>query len=165
MIGYYELAKYYFEENKELIKPGMGSMKNISISNFMCTGVDETACSITGIPGFSVENIILRDIYISYDNRGDSRPVSSEVAENESEYPEYSMFGKLPAYGIYSRHVKNLSFYNVRLTYEKDEIRPALIFDDVQGLLLSDLDLMPPSGSGKLIIFKNASDIRTDRAY
>jgi len=157
--------KYYFEENEKLEKPGMGSMRNISITNFLCTGVDETACSITGIPGFSVENITLRDIYISYDNRGDSRPVTGEVAENETEYPEYSMFGKLPAYGIYSRHVKNLSFNNVRLTYEQDEIRPALIFDDVQGLLLSDLDLMKPSGTGPAVLFKNTHEIRTDRDY
>ncbi len=158
-------TQYFFEENEKLEKPGMGILRNISISNFMCTGVDETACSITGIPGFYIENITLRDIYISYDNRGDPGTFKAEVPENESEYPEYSMFGKLPAYGIYSRHVKNLSFNNVRLTYEKDEVRPALIFDDVTGLLLSDMDLMQPFGTGPAVIFKNTVDIRSDREY
>jgi len=157
--------KYYFDENEKLEKPGMGKMSNISICNFMCTGVDEIACSITGIPGFSAENITLRDIYISFDNRGDSGHANAEVPENEPEYPEYRMFGKLPTYGIYSRHIKNLSFYNVRLTYEQDEIRPALIFDDVQGLLLSGLDLMKPSGTGPAVLFKNTHEISTDRDY
>ena len=158
-------TKYHFKENEKLEKPGMGIMRDISISNFMCTGVDEIACSITGIPDYYVENITMRDIQISYNNRGDSGPFNTVVPENESEYPEYSMFGKLPAYGIYSRHVRNLSFYNIRFTYENEEVRPALIFDDVQGILLSGLDLEQPSGTSPAVVYKNTNGIRSDRKY
>lgn len=157
--------KYYFEENQKLDKPGMGMMKNISISNFICTGADTVGCSITGIPGFEVQNITLRDIHISFAGEGAEKPVINEVPENVSDYPEYGMFGKLPAYGIYSRHVRNISLYNVRLDYEKDDYRPALLFDDVKGLVLSDLNLKQPSGMGAAVIFKNTNDIKSDSDY
>ncbi len=157
--------KYYFEENQKLDKVGMGMMKNISISNFICTGADTVGCSITGIPGFEVQHITLRDIHISFEGEGAEKPVIEKVPEKESDYPEYEMFGKLPAYGIYSRHVRNLSLYNVRLDYEIEEYRPALLFDDVEGLMLSDLDLKEPSGAGPVVIFKNTRDIKSDQDY
>lgn len=140
-------------------------MKNITISNFICTGADTIGCSITGIPGFEVQDITLRDIHISFAGEGAEKPVIQLVPENESEYPEYEMFGKLPAYGIYSRHVRNISLYYVRLDYGKEEQRPALLFDDVKGLVLSDLNLELPSGAGKAIVFNNATDIKSDNNY
>ena len=157
--------KYHFEENEKLDKVGMGIMKNITISNFICTGADTIGCSITGIPGFEVQDITLRDIHISFAGEGAGKPVIQLVPENESEYPEYEMFGKLPAYGIYSRHVRNISLYNVRLDYGKEEQRPALLFDDVKGLVLSDLNLELPSGAGKAIVFNNTTDIKSDNNY
>jgi hypothetical protein len=157
--------KYYFDENKKLDKVSMGMMKNITISNFMCTGADTIGCSITGIPGFEVQNITLRDIHISFEGEGAERSVIDEVPENESEYPEYKMFGKLPSYGIYTRHVRDISLYNVRLDFDKEELRPALLFDDVDGLVLSDLNLKDPSGEGRSVVFKNTHKIKSDRDY
>lgn len=156
---------YYFEENLKLDKVGMGIMKNITISNFICTGADSIGCSITGIPGFKVQNVTLRDIHISYAGEDIEEQVIDEVPENESEYPEYKMFGKLPAYGIYARHVRNISLYNVRLDYDREEHRPALLFDDVEGLALEDLNLKDPSGEGPSVVFKNTCKIKSDHDY
>ncbi len=157
--------KYYFGENEKLDEVGMGEMKNISISNFICTGADSVGCSITGVPGFEVRNITLRDIHISFAGEGKGMYTIGEVPENESEYPEYQMFGKLPAYGIYTRHAMNVSFYNVRLDYGKEEQRPALVFDDVEGLVLDNLKLKDPSGEGPSVDFKNTRKIKSDRDY
>ena len=55
--------KYYSTENENLENVGVGKMKNITISHFKCTGADPIACSITGIPGFEIDNITLRDIH------------------------------------------------------------------------------------------------------
>jgi hypothetical protein len=157
--------KFYFEENKKLPYVGMGKMQNVTISNFICTGADTIGCSITGIQGFEVQNLTLRDISISFEGEGADRPVIKEVPENESEYPEYKMFGKLPAYGIYTRHVRDISLYNVRLDYDHEEHRPALLFDDVTGLVLSDLNLKDPSGERPSVVFKNSHEIKSDREY
>ncbi|GHV27365.1 hypothetical protein FACS1894176_09200 [Bacteroidia bacterium] len=51
----------------------------------------------------------------------------------ESIYPRGEMFGKLPAYGFYVRHVNHIIFNNVRLKKldEKDN-RPDIVVEDVQ---------------------------------
>ena len=157
--------EYYFSENEKLKKVGMGKMKNITISNFICTGADTIGCSISGIPGFEVHNITLRDIHLTFAGEGAGKQIITEVPENASDYPEYKMFGKLPAYGIFTRHVKNISLYNVRLDYQKKDYRPALTFDDVEGLVLSDLHLKEPSGEGPSVVYKNTRSIKCDRDY
>jgi hypothetical protein len=44
------------------------------------------------------------------------------------------MFGTLPAYAVYCRHVRNIRLRNVETVYEGLEQRPALVCDDVEGL-------------------------------
>jgi len=44
------------------------------------------------------------------------------------------MFGTLPAYGFYCRHVEDLSFKNIELDCEKPDARPSLVCDDVRNL-------------------------------
>ena len=41
------------------------------------------------------------------------------------------MFGELPAYGFYLRHIDNISFKNVKMTLEHSDYRPAVVADDV----------------------------------
>ena len=93
--------------------------------------------SITGIPGAMVENITLQDIEIRYPGRGNPGlahlPVSAldRVPEKESAYPEFSMFGELPAWGFFIRHVQNLTMHNIRLTLLAPDYRHAIVMDDV----------------------------------
>ena len=42
------------------------------------------------------------------------------------------MFGDIPAYGFFVRHVKGLEMNNVEVRYLKDEMRPAFVLDDVK---------------------------------
>ena len=98
--------------------------------------------SITGIPGHPVEDVTLENINIIY--RGKDDPAAGrygldsldQVPENEKDYPEFSMFGELPAWGFYVRHAKNIHFNHVRLSRKDPSFRPATIFDDVQGFTL-----------------------------
>ena len=46
------------------------------------------------------------------------------------EYPEPSMLGVLPAYGIYARHVRNIKLSGIKLKYEVVDKRPAIVLDD-----------------------------------
>ena len=157
--------RYDSEENKRLARVGMGTMQNITISNFICRGADTVGCCISGIPGFEIRNITMRDIHISFAGAGAGKGRAGEVPENESDYPEYKMFGKLPAYGIFVRHVRNISLYNVRLEYEKDDSRPALFFDDVKGPVLSDLSLQKPVGNGPAVVYSRTTGIKSDVDY
>jgi hypothetical protein len=98
--------------------------------------------SITGIPGHPVEDVTLENIRIIYHGKDD--PAAGrygldsldQVPENEKDYPEFSMFGELPAWGFYVRHAKNIHFRHVSLSRKDPSFRPAAIFDDVQGFSL-----------------------------
>ena len=48
------------------------------------------------------------------------------------------MFGTLPAYGIYLRHVKGLTFEDVTLETTAPDLRPALVGEDVEDLELAN---------------------------
>jgi hypothetical protein len=42
------------------------------------------------------------------------------------------MFGEIPAYGFFVRHVKGLEMNNVEVRHLNDDMRPAFVLDDVQ---------------------------------
>jgi hypothetical protein len=113
--------------------------------------------SITGIIGHPIESVLLEDIKIIYPGRGNAAyanlPVHriSDVPEVPKKYPEFSMFGELPAWGFYVRHVEGLQMKNVVLKLKKADYRPAIVFDDVDGLKLEALKVK----GDKKKIFRN----------
>jgi len=42
--------------------------------------------------------------------------------------------GVTPAYGVFARHVRDLELANIRLSFESEDLRPAMVCDDVDGL-------------------------------
>jgi polygalacturonase len=98
--------------------------------------------SIVGLPGHPVEDVTLENIRITYHGHDDPAvgryglDSLSEIPENEMGYPEFSMFGELPAWGFYVRHAKDIHFSHVTLLRDSASFRPAAIVDDVQGFTL-----------------------------
>lgn len=130
-------------------KPGVGRMRNVIISNVQATDVGDwiepvgkrvIGCSITGLPGHAIENVALENIRIRFKGGGTVQDAAREVPERPEAYPSCRMFGTLPAYGFYCRHVRNLRFHNVDLGFSNDDHRPAMIFEDVQDLSIFSLD-------------------------
>lgn len=116
--------------------------------------------SITGIPGHPVENVTLENIEIRFPGRGNKglahMPLSrlDDVPEKISEYPEFSMFGELPAWGFYVRHVHGLTLKNIRLSIEAPDYRPALVFDDVRNLDIQSLRISGDTGDKHIVLHK-----------
>lgn len=102
--------------------------------------------SIVGTPEHRIENITLENIEIHYPGGGDSGyafcgsdPRSlAAIAERTTQYPEFSMFKELPAWGLYLRHADNIVLRNVRMTVANHDYRPCIVADDVNGLTLVD---------------------------
>ena len=125
----------------DMPKPGVGTFRNVLLSNIVATRASKLACSITGIPGHPIENVQLSNIQITTDGGGTCEEAAATVPENEAGYPECKMFGQsLPAYGFYCRHVNGLRFSNVRLHTAVADLRHAMVFDDVGNLAISGLD-------------------------
>jgi len=116
--------------------------------------------SITGLPGHPVEDVILENISITYGGGGNKQVAHfsldslQKVPENAGDYPEFSMFGELPCWGLYIRHATGIQLKNIKLQYKKEDFRPALVFDDVQQLQVQGLQI-PTAKSTPVIVLKD----------
>jgi hypothetical protein len=118
----------------------MGAMRNVTLSNIVATGASKVGCAIAGLPGHPIENLSLSDINLSFDGGGIKAEAAREIPELPDKYPECKMFGTLPAYGLFCRHVKGLRLSNVQLRTAAADLRPAVVCDDVDGLSIDGLD-------------------------
>jgi hypothetical protein len=115
--------------------------------------------SIVGVPGHNVQGVTLENIEIIYAGAGNKEiayiPLNavSSVPENEDDYPEFSMFDELPAWGFYVRHAEGIQMKNVKISYKEDDFRPAMVFDDVKGIDLKSVEI--PTAKDLPVIFLN----------
>ncbi len=122
--------------------------------------------SITGIPGHKVEDITIENVEITAPGRASKGmayiPLGrlDQVPEKINDYPEFSMFGELPAWGFYVRHVKDITFKNVTLQLDDEDYRPAYIFDDVERVNLNNITL--PPAAHKQIVLKKTVGVKND---
>ncbi len=136
-----------------------GSLKNVIISNVLATSQSPIASSITGVPGFYVENVILRDVIINCYGGGTLEDVNREVPEKENSYPESKIFGNLPAYGMYVRHAKNIYIDNIQFNLMNPDPRPAIWIEDAKDITLRSFKATQPEGGQKLIM-ERESDVK-----
>jgi len=147
-----------------VVNKGHGELKNITIRNLKVDVPYEQPdynynlrgpslpffhnvfpSSITGYPGHCIENVTLENIEINYSGRGIEAYAHMplyrihEIPELITTYPEFSMFGELPAWGLYVRHVEGLTMRNVKVCIKEDDYRTAMVFDDVKKLSIQDL--------------------------
>jgi polygalacturonase len=118
-------------------QPGIGTLRNVTISNVTATTSSKTASNITGIPGAMAENISLSNITITNLSEGTEEEAKIEVPEKDKGYPTAGMFGNtLPASGFFIRHVRNITMDNVQLFVKGNNVRPAFILHDVHDALI-----------------------------
>jgi len=121
--------------------------------------------SITGIPNHPVENLTLENIEIIYPGRGNdglaNMPLSrlDSVPEYAAAYPEFSMFGELPAWGFYVRHVDGLTMKNIKLSISSSDYRPAIVFDDAKNLNIEKMNIDGDYKVKKIILHKTENAI------
>lgn len=121
--------------------------------------------SITGLPGHFVEDVTLKNIEIVYEGGGNKETAYfdwkklDEVTENEAGYPEFSMFGELPVWGLYVRHAKGLTFDNVKISKQGTDYRPAVAFNDVIGLNIQQMEI-PDKEVLPEVIFRNVYNLQ-----
>ncbi|WP_183564130.1 glycoside hydrolase family 28 protein [Mucilaginibacter sp. SP1R1] len=120
--------------------------------------------SIVGLPGHAVQNVTLQNIEIVYGG-GAKKQVAfihpgslSKIPENAAGYPEFTMFGELPSWGLYVRHAEGIKITNFKCSLEQDDFRPALVFDDVDGLDLKKVAL-PKSVALPAVIYQGVTHL------
>jgi len=137
-------------------------LRNIVITGIRATVADEgdkwrrgATCLIAGIPGHPIQGLTISDVSITYP--GGATPAEADrldIPEHENEYPDNTMFGVLPAYAFYLRHVRGISLNNVRIELATPDPRSALIAEDVEDLELTGFRAAG-SGDHPLIRLRN----------
>jgi polygalacturonase len=111
----------------------VGTMRRIIISNLTCYNAPREFCSIlSGIPGSSIEDVKLSDIFIDTAGGGLVEEAQIRPPEAESKYPEPNMFGPTPAFGFFLRHVRNIEMSHIDVVPELSDARPAFHLAHVQ---------------------------------
>ena len=119
---------------------------------------------IAGLPGQMITHVSFNNIELK--QPGGSNPQFAKILLNELDkvpekpdaYPEFSMFGELPAWGIYVRHANDVQFTRVKLTCNKKDYRTAIVLDDVHHSELTSLTIQEP-GDKKTLYQRNSTGI------
>jgi hypothetical protein len=115
--------------------PGIGSMRNIKISNVKATGAGPISSSITGLDdSHRIKNIALENIFIELTHPGKSEDRKTDMnklfLEKKPIYPSPHVWGNMPGYGFYFRHIDKLQITNVNLVLKCKDPREAIIYED-----------------------------------
>ena len=142
----------------------VGKIRRVLISDITVYNADSrNGCIISGDQGQDIEDIRLSNIRIYYNGGGTLEQAAREVPGFEKEYPEPSRFGTMPSYGFFVRHVKDIQFNNVEVTFLKDDQRPAFILDDVKGVEFNFVKASK-TASVPTLILKNVKSISLFRS-
>ena len=93
----------------------IGSVNNIQFHNITGSAMSDTrGCPISGCltngVTYKLQNILFDNVNISFEGGVGSIP--GAPPEYAGQYPENTMWGNLPAYGYYLRHVTGVTFTN-----------------------------------------------------
>ena len=131
-----------------------GNLRGVTISDILATGAVATS-SIVGIPGYDIEDVTLANVRIETLEETQAAWLSQTIPEQIKSYPEARMFGRLPAWGLYCRHVKGLRLRDLSLSSPASQATPVLVCDDVKRVEISGLRATVPSQSAPSIEFLN----------
>lgn len=110
----------------------MGAVRRIKIQDLVVqSDSPQSGILIAGLIDEPIEDLTLSNIFISYPGGGTAEQGERVVPEYAADYPEPGRFGTMPAWGLWARHVRNLSIDRVEFRAREDDFRPTVILDDV----------------------------------
>lgn len=142
-----------------------GTFENVIIKNVKANAsanaqlMPPSGILITGVPGHYISGLTLENIEISLAGGGLAEHARQAVPEAIDQYPEVKTFGpRVPAYGIWARHVKGLKLRNVKFNLAGNDLRPALVCEDGTDLEVSDWKLPESKGAEAIIRLENVQN-------
>lgn len=150
-----------------------GHIKGVSISNVTietsATGRLEAPTAIvivgerTAATTHMIEDVAIKHVRIQLEGGGRAEEVSQVVERTRrNNYPEYIfMFDPeakrvFPAYGIYARHVRGLTFDDVLIETREPDSRPFVVLENAHDI---GLGVRTNPGNGPFMKTKDSSDV------
>ena len=119
-------------------KQEVGSINKVVIKNITATTRDlknsrvvpPSGIFLTGTPNHKIKNITLKNISITLPGGATTSNLAG-VEEQVDQYPEFSFFGALPAYGLFGRHIENLDLQTTDFKTLTPDTRQSIVLEDV----------------------------------
>jgi len=136
---YVRLANRARKHIPEATEPSIGAMRNIFISNVTAYETGNFCSSITGIDSAHIQNVCLSNV--RFENKGNLKwgdyiAESKDVVADEKGYPQPTVWGNLPARGLFIRNVDGITLSNVSFSSIANDPREAIITDKVTGFVI-----------------------------
>lgn len=112
------------------------TLKNIRVDDCRLPGM------ILGIPGHPVEDVHIEDVMITNSVGGTEADRDASPSERNLDYPDAVYFGRMPAYGVFARHVSGPLVFAGQVSFASSapsEARAAVVLEDVVQRDLSGL--------------------------
>jgi hypothetical protein len=93
-------------------------------------GEGHSAIVLNNVNDSILENISFDNIHLVFGGGGTAEDAARRDVPKV--FGEYFQLGPIPAYGLYARNARGLTFQNVRFEVSTPDLRPAVIFDHVQ---------------------------------
>ena len=139
----------------------VGAIRRVVISNVAYSGADVRYGSIlSGIPGHPLEDVLISNVRGVQDGGGTEKDRALQPPEKEKDYPDPRMFGPMPSWGLYARHVVGLTVRDVSLRLAKPDARPCVVLDDVQAARFSDLETPGIAPGRETFGLRSVKDLR-----
>ena len=134
---------------------GAGVLQSVQIANVVATGA-KLPSVIAGYPGAPVSGIGIDGFSVGMAAGGPGPALLDEIPERPAFYPDPTMFGALPACGLFLRHVEELRLRDFAIKPVAADERPLITADDVSALEL--LGFTGRAGDGRQLWLRNARD-------
>jgi polygalacturonase len=108
--------------------PRPGRLRDVLLRDLAVVGARDPS-SIVGLPSWPIERVTLERVQI--EARGGGAHDGSPVPEVPDAYPQNTMFGNLPAWGLYARHVAGLTMTEMSMHALEPDAREPIVLDDV----------------------------------
>lgn len=120
-------------------------------------GETRQAIVLNGVGSNFLENISFTDVHVTYEGGGTAEEAA---VRNVPEIAgEYFQIGTPPAYGMYARNVKGLTLQNVRFDYKNNDLRPAVIFDNINDSAINNISVEGSTEAESTFRVINSKDI------
>lgn len=117
-----------------------GSIRGVTFEHLEAKGIDHRfAATIAGISSGIVEGVTLKHVRLVYEGGGTADHSSRQPPELPNAYPEPSMFGVTPAWGLWVRRARGVRLDHIVLETAQPDAREPMQFDDVADLALGSV--------------------------
>jgi polygalacturonase len=143
----------------------VGVLRRVVISNIVCSNSASRISSIiSGIPGHPIEDVKVSNIYVQHRGGGTKETAALKPPENETAYPEPTMFGAMPCHGCYIRHARNIEMRDIEISALKEDARPAFVLSDVQGASFSHIKIPAHASDVPAFVLSNVEDFNVNQS-